>query len=142
MLNQGLMPAKLLPRLAAVAILIGLAGACGDSEPEGPPSARTPISGDLVVSTLARDLEFTEGFGIIRGIALDDKGDIYTSGYLAHQIIRLDSEGNLTIFVGAATAGFADGKGQAARFAQPQGIEMGREAISMSPTPTTIAYVL
>ena len=77
------------------------------------PGSETPISR---VSTLA---DQRQGIGQPRGLALDRTGTFYLSS--DHQILRVDV-GGVRSFAGGS-AGFADGKGSAARFSSPAALD-------------------
>jgi DNA-binding beta-propeller fold protein YncE len=87
------------------------------------------ISPEGVVSTVAGGHEgFADGtgagaaFNTPSAIAFDGKGNLYVADTGNHAIRRIAPDGNVTTIAGNGTAGFADGKGAAARFNGPVGI--------------------
>jgi sugar lactone lactonase YvrE len=88
-----------------------------------------------VVSTLAASEkgDFEDGTGektIFRGpagIALDDKGNLYTAEWGGCRIRKITPKGIVTTLAGSGKAGFADGSGEEASFDHPHGIAVDRE---------------
>jgi sugar lactone lactonase YvrE len=87
----------------AVTTLAGAAGQCGS------------VDGD------ARNARFCSP----QGIALDRQGNLYVADTLNHTIRRIDRANLVTTVAGVAGAcGGSDGRGGAARFCEPQDIEV------------------
>jgi sugar lactone lactonase YvrE len=87
----------------AVSTLAGAAGACGSAD------------GD------ARTARFCSP----QGIALDRQGNLYVADTLNHTIRRIDRANVVTTIAGAAgQCGSSDGRGGAARFCEPQDIDV------------------
>jgi len=87
----------------AVTTLAGAAGQCGSAD------------GD------ARNARFCSP----QGIALDRQGNLYVADTLNHTIRRIDRANVVTTIAGAAgSCGSSDGRGNAARFCEPQDIEV------------------
>jgi sugar lactone lactonase YvrE len=87
----------------AVTTLAGAAGQCGS------------LDGD------ARNARFCSP----QGIALDRQGNLYVADTLNHTIRRIDRANVVTTVAGVAGAcGSSDGRGDAARFCEPQDIEV------------------
>jgi hypothetical protein len=87
----------------AVTTLAGAAGQCGS------------LDGD------ARNARFCSP----QGIALDRQGNLYVADTLNHTIRRIDRANVVTTVAGMAGAcGGSDGRGDAARFCEPQDIEV------------------
>ena len=95
----------------------------------------------------------TPDFHYLHAIAIDQSGNIYTSGAGNCMIKKTDPSGNVTVFAGTPEMGFTDGKGTDARFASIVGMtcdasgnlfvsDSNNEAIRMvtpDGTVTTIA---
>jgi sugar lactone lactonase YvrE len=87
----------------AVTTLAGAAGQCGS------------VDGD------ARNARFCSP----QGITLDRQGNLYVADTLNHTIRRIDKANVVTTIAGAAGAcGSSNGRGAAARFCEPQDIEV------------------
>lgn len=87
----------------AVTTLAGTAGQCGS------------LDGDAL----------TARFCSPQGIALDRQGNLYVADTLNHTIRRIDRANVVTTIAGVAGAcGSTDGRGGAARFCEPQDIEV------------------
>lgn len=87
----------------AVTTLAGAAGQCGSSD------------GNALAAR----------FCAPQGITLDRQGNLYVADTLNHTIRRIDRANNVTTIAGAAGAcGSNDGRGSAARFCEPQDIEV------------------
>ncbi|MFC5509796.1 DUF6923 family protein [Massilia jejuensis] len=87
----------------AVTTLAGAAGECGSA------------NGD------ARNARFCAP----QGIALDRQGNLYVADTLNHTVRRIDRANVVTTIAGVAGAcGSSDGRGSAARFCEPQDIEV------------------
>lgn len=69
------------------------------------------------------------------GIVLNSTGDIYVTETLNHRILRIDTQGQWTVFAGGgytlregeSVGAFADGKGEQAQFNEPQGLAIDDE---------------
>ncbi len=69
------------------------------------------------------------------GIAINSKGEIFVTETLNHRILKIDPLGNWTVFAGGGystingepVGAFADGKGEQAKFNEPQGLAMDYE---------------
>jgi len=87
----------------AVTTLAGAAGQCGSADGDAP-NAR---------------------FCSPQGIALDRQGNLYVADTLNHTIRRIDPANVVSTIAGAAgSCGSSDGRGGAARFCEPQDIEV------------------
>lgn len=63
-----------------------------------------------------------------QGITLDRQGNLYVADTLNHTIRRIDRADNVTTIAGVAGAcGSSDGRGNAARFCEPQDIEVDED---------------
>ncbi|MDH7461154.1 IPT/TIG domain-containing protein [Chitinophagaceae bacterium 26-R-25] len=70
------------------------------------------------------------------GIAVDDKLNVFVADPGNHCIRKIDSAGNVTVFVGNPIAsGYADGKGLAANFAIPYGLALDAQGSLYSSDP-------
>ena len=97
------------------------------------------IMPDGTVTTLAGDPKSTDGkdvdgvgtkavFTTPRGIAVDAKGNVYVADTDGNDVRKIAPDGTVTTFVGKANAaGYADGKGDVARFASPRGLAMDKD---------------
>ena len=80
------------------------------------------------VSTIVGSTPQQQQFNQPHGIAIDGDGNLYVTDYYNHRIRKVTQEGVVTTIAGSAIAGsapqqgFADGTGEAARFAHPWGI--------------------
>ena len=63
-----------------------------------------------------------------QGITLDRQGNLYVADTLNHTIRRIDRANNVTTIAGVAgSCGSSDGRGNAARFCEPQDIEVDED---------------
>lgn len=87
------------------------------------------IDSNWNVKTLVKGLKHPTG------IAINSKGEIFVSETLNHRILKMDTLGNWTVFVGGGysliggepVGAFADGKGEQAKFNEPQGLALDYE---------------
>ncbi len=69
------------------------------------------------------------------GIVLNSKGDIFVTETLGHRILKIDDQGNWTVFAGGGyfvhdgerVGAFADGNGEEAKFNEPRGLAIDNE---------------
>lgn len=55
-------------------------------------------------------------------VAQDKDGNLYVSDYMDHRIRKIDTNGNVTTWVGSGNAGIVDGRGEAASITSPLGM--------------------
>jgi len=63
------------------------------------------------------------GFNYIIDVGTDASGGAYVTEYSAHRIRKYKADGTVTTHAGSGKYGFADGKGAAAKFYNPMGID-------------------
>lgn len=56
------------------------------------------------------------------GVAIDQNGNVYVADRSNHQIRKIDTQGNVTLFAGSGSQGSKDGEKLQAQFNQPQAI--------------------
>jgi len=56
------------------------------------------------------------------GLAFDSLGNLFVASNLGHAILKITPDKEVSIFAGAGTKGFAEGKGTAAKFNRPVGL--------------------
>lgn len=61
-------------------------------------------------------------FSSVRGVAVDDAGDVYVSDAANQRIRKITPAGVVTTFAGSGVVGVADGQGTAAQFSYPEGL--------------------
>jgi sugar lactone lactonase YvrE len=95
----------------------------GTVDPNGSPTTVTfeystdpQLRGPLTVATFKNSLPSP------KGVAVDASGNVYLATGPANKIVKITPAGVQTDFAGAATAGFANGTGTAARFDHPSDI--------------------
>jgi putative cell wall-binding protein len=87
------------------------------------------IDQNMNVKTLVKDLKHPTG------IVINSKGEIFVTETLNHRILKVDKLGRWTVFAGGEYAklngevvgAFADGKGEKAKFNEPQGLAIDSE---------------
>ncbi len=63
-------------------------------------------------------------FNMPQDLAIDTSGNVYVTDIANHRVRRISSAGVVETVAGGATAGFADGDGETARFNGQEGIEV------------------
>ena len=78
---------------------------------------------------------FEDGQGVkarfhgIAGLAMERGGSVLVSDSDNHSVRRVSPHGQVTTVAGNGEEGFADGVGDAARFNEPEGIEVDRQGL-------------